>query len=136
VDESTHSKIDSGESENIEDLMVVIVHALADYSNPQTMRVSEYLKHQRVTVLIDTGSINNFLHGDVAKRLLIPMELCDQFEVKLADGRTLTCQGKCSRATLLVQDQNCESIFFFWLPLGDYEIILEIEWFRSLGDIF
>lgn len=105
IDKSTHSKIDSGESENIEDLMVVIVHALADYSNPQTMRVSEYLKHQRVTVLIDTGSINNFLHGDVAKRLLIPMELCDQFEVKLADGRTLTCQGKCSRATLLVQDQ-------------------------------
>jgi hypothetical protein len=119
---------------NSEDLMAVTVHALAGYSNPQTMKVSGYLKRQSVTVLIDTGSTNNFLDEDVAKRLSIPVEPCDQFEVKLADGRTLTCQGKCSRAKLLVQDQELRADFFL-LPLGDYEVVLGIEWLRTLGDV-
>ncbi|RWW53907.1 hypothetical protein BHE74_00039551 [Ensete ventricosum] len=37
------------------------VHALAGYSNPQTMKVGGLLKEQPITVLIDTGSTNNFL---------------------------------------------------------------------------
>jgi hypothetical protein len=100
----SESESDDGESENSEDLMAVTVLTLAGYSNPQTMKVSGYLKRQSVIVLTNISRTNNFLDEDVAKRLSIPMEPCDQFEVKLADGRTLTCQGKCSRAKLLVQD--------------------------------
>ena len=40
----------------------VTVHTLAGYSNPQTMKVGGLLKQQPITVLIDTGSSNNFLN--------------------------------------------------------------------------
>jgi hypothetical protein len=141
VEEPTHSEIDSedfesddGESGNSDDLMVVTVHVLTSYSNPQTMKVSRYLKRQLVTVLIDTSNTNNFLNEDVAKRLSILVEPCDQFEVKLVDGRTLNCQSKRLRAKLLVEDQEFRADFFL-LPLGDYEVVLRIEWLRILGDI-
>ncbi len=44
----------------------VMVHALTDYSNPQTMKVEGLLKQQSITVLIDTGSTNNFINSKVA----------------------------------------------------------------------
>jgi hypothetical protein len=128
------SDSDNEESETTDDLLAVTVHALAGYSNPQTMRVSGYIKRQPVTVLIDTGSTNNFLDEDVAKRLSLPVETCDKFEVKLADGRTLTCESKCSRIKLLVQNQELRADFYL-LPLGDYEVVLGIEWLQTLGDV-
>ncbi|RRT51692.1 hypothetical protein B296_00027776 [Ensete ventricosum] len=51
------------------------VHALADYSNPQMMKVGGLLKHQLITVLIDTGSTNNFLNSKVAARLVLQIEV-------------------------------------------------------------
>jgi hypothetical protein len=93
--------------------MAITVHALASYFNPQTMKVSRYLKYQPVTVLIDTGSTNNFVDEDIAKRLSIPVKSCDRLEVKLAD--------RCSSAKLVVQDQELKFPNFFLLPLSDYE---------------
>ena len=134
VEVPMHSNINSGESdsdneesETTNDLLAVTVHALVGYSNQQTMRVSGYIKHQPVTVLIDTGSTNKFLDEDVAKRLSLSVETCDMFEVKLADGRTLTYESKCSRVKLLVQNQELQADFYL-LSLGDYEVVLRIEW--------
>ncbi|CAL9098549.1 unnamed protein product [Musa textilis] len=41
------------------------VHVLVDYSNPQTMKAEGILEHQPITVLIDTGSTNNFMDSKV-----------------------------------------------------------------------
>ncbi|RRT47277.1 hypothetical protein B296_00039121 [Ensete ventricosum] len=42
------------------------VHALTDYVEPQPMEVEGFLKHQPETILIDTGSTNNFMDKKVA----------------------------------------------------------------------
>ncbi|RRT42481.1 hypothetical protein B296_00025653 [Ensete ventricosum] len=47
------------------------VHALAGYSNPQTMKVGGLLKQQPITVLIDTSSTNNILNSKVAAHLAL-----------------------------------------------------------------
>ncbi|RWV78473.1 hypothetical protein GW17_00060560 [Ensete ventricosum] len=47
------------------------VHALAEYSIPQMMKVGGLLKQQSITVLIDMGSTNNFLNSKVAARLTL-----------------------------------------------------------------
>ncbi|RRT63244.1 hypothetical protein B296_00012992 [Ensete ventricosum] len=51
-----------------------VVHALAGYSNPQMMKVGGLLKHQPITVLIDTGNTNNFLNSKVATHLVLQIE--------------------------------------------------------------
>jgi len=67
------------------------VHALAGYTNPQTMKIGGTLKHQPVTILIDTDSTNNFMDRKVAAQLAHHIEGCDIFE---ADGQILTYDSK------------------------------------------
>ncbi|RZS28314.1 hypothetical protein BHM03_00061879 [Ensete ventricosum] len=51
-----------------------IVHALAGYFSPQMMKVGGLLKQQLITILIDTGSTNNFLNSKVAARLALQIK--------------------------------------------------------------
>ncbi|KAF8399716.1 hypothetical protein HHK36_015586 [Tetracentron sinense] len=74
------------------------LHALAGYSNPQTMKD------------------------------------CDPFDVTLADGGTLICKSKCLNVKLAVQDQELRADLYLLL-LGDYEVVLGIEWLKTLGDV-
>ncbi|RWW30002.1 hypothetical protein GW17_00005446 [Ensete ventricosum] len=62
------------------------VHVLVGYSNPQTMEVGGLLKQQLIIVLIDTGSINNFLNNKVAARMALQIEGCNKFDIKVIDG--------------------------------------------------
>ncbi|RWW36392.1 hypothetical protein BHE74_00058587 [Ensete ventricosum] len=39
-----------------------MMHALVDYVNLQTMKVGGLLKQHAITVLIDTGTTNNFMN--------------------------------------------------------------------------
>ena len=64
----------------------VTVHVLAGYSNPQKMKVGGLLKQQPITVLIDTGSSNNFLNSKVTIQMALPIENCNRFDVKVTDG--------------------------------------------------
>ncbi|RZR82558.1 hypothetical protein BHM03_00009007 [Ensete ventricosum] len=64
----------------------ITMHALADYVNSQTMKVGGFLKQQPITVLIDTGSTNNFMNNKVVVRMALPIEDCSKFDVKVADG--------------------------------------------------
>ncbi len=43
-----------------------IAHAIAGYSNPQTMWVSDFIELQPMTVLIDTHSTSTFMDIDTA----------------------------------------------------------------------
>lgn len=58
------------------------VHALAGYSNSQTMKVGGLLKQQPITVLIDTGSTNNILNSKVDVQMALPIENCSRFDVR------------------------------------------------------
>ncbi|RWW81584.1 hypothetical protein BHE74_00010007 [Ensete ventricosum] len=51
-----------------------MVHELAGYSNPQTMKVGGLLKQQPITILIDMGSTNNFLNSKVAAHMALHIE--------------------------------------------------------------
>ncbi|GAV81954.1 RVP_2 domain-containing protein [Cephalotus follicularis] len=112
----------------------IIFHALAGYSNPQTMRINGFLKRQLVNVLIDTGSTNNFMDLKIAKRLAYRIEHCEKFEMKVTDDRTLICESKCSNVKLSLQNQELV-VDFFMLSLWDYEVLLGIDWLRTLGDV-
>ncbi|RWW12970.1 hypothetical protein GW17_00023341 [Ensete ventricosum] len=110
------------------------MHALADYANPQTMKVGGLLKQQSIIVLIDTGSTNNFINNKVVVRIALHIKDCSKFDVKVANGRILKCDRRCPRVKLLLQNQQIIADFFL-LPLDDYEVVLDIEWLTTLGDV-
>ncbi|RZR81961.1 hypothetical protein BHM03_00008283 [Ensete ventricosum] len=111
-----------------------VVHALASYSNPQMMKVGGLLKQQPITVLIDTGSTNNFFNSKVAAHLALKIKGCNKFGVKVTDGRIFNCDQRCPRVKLLLQDQEVVADFFLQ-PIDDYKALLRIKWLTTLGDI-
>ncbi|RRT37300.1 hypothetical protein B296_00045074 [Ensete ventricosum] len=98
-----------------------VVHALDDYSNPQTMKVGGLLKQQPVTILIDMSSTNNFLYSKVVACMALQIEGCNNFNVKVAKGQILNCDQWYPRVKLLLQDQEVVADFFL-LPINDYDL--------------
>ena len=94
-----HNKEDAEEEPQPTD---VTVHTLAGYSNPQTMKVGGLLKQQSITVLVDTGSSNNFLNSKVTIQMALPIENCSRFDVKVVDGRILNCDRRRPQEKLLL----------------------------------
>lgn len=112
----------------------VTVHALAGYSNPQTMKVGGILKQQPITVLIDMSSATNFLNSKLAVRIALPIENRCRFDVKVTDGRILNYDRRRPQEKLLLQDQEIIADLFL-LPLNNHEAMLRIKWLTTLGDV-
>ncbi|RRT75325.1 hypothetical protein B296_00021256 [Ensete ventricosum] len=78
------------------------MHALIGYMNTQTIKVGGLLKQQPITVLIDTGSTNNFKDSKVTIWIALPIEDCSRFDVKVANGRILKYDRRCPLVKLLL----------------------------------
>ena len=48
------------------------------------------------------------------------------------DGKNIENVGKCHKVKLQMQEYNLESDFFV-VPLGGVDVLLEIQWFQTLG---
>ncbi|RZS07609.1 hypothetical protein BHM03_00038471, partial [Ensete ventricosum] len=63
------------------------------------MEIGDFLKRQPITILIDTGSTNNFMDNKVVAQMMLQIEGCSKFDVKVANGRVLKYVRKCPRKT-------------------------------------
>ena len=45
---------------------LISLHALTRFSTPQTLKLIGYIKHQKVIILVDSGSTRNFIHHCIA----------------------------------------------------------------------
>lgn len=56
------------------------------------------------------------------------------FDVVVANGDRIKCQGLCTDVRLTVQGLDIIAEFYI-LPLGSYEVVLGAQWLRTLGPI-
>ncbi|KAG6484232.1 hypothetical protein ZIOFF_061027 [Zingiber officinale] len=117
-----------------DDSMAISIHALEGLQTPQIMKVKGFIKKQPVMILIDSGSTNNFLDSTLARRLKQKIERASTFDVKVADGRSLTSPGKCEGIKIILPNYELITDLFF-LPLDGCDVVLGAQWLRTLGDI-
>ncbi|KAG6488248.1 hypothetical protein ZIOFF_057007 [Zingiber officinale] len=82
----------------------------------------------------DSGSTNNFLDSTLARRLKQKIERASTFDVKVADGRSLTSPGKCEGIKIILPNYELITDLFL-LPLDGCDVVLGAQWLRTLGDI-
>ncbi|RWW88736.1 hypothetical protein BHE74_00002376 [Ensete ventricosum] len=92
-------------TEEEQQLVDCMMHALAGYANLQMMKVGGPLRQQPISVFIDTGSKNNFMNNKVAARIALHIEDYSRFDVKVTDSQIFNCDRRCPRVKLLLQDQ-------------------------------
>jgi hypothetical protein len=117
-----------------DELLGFSLHALAEASAPQTMRVMGRIKSQVVVVLIDTGSTHSFMDPNVAKNVNLLVQNRDKLTIMVANGATLPYQGYCPADLFSLQGYSFNSKLHL-LAFGGCDLVLEIDWLRTLGPI-
>eukprot|EP00253_Pinus_taeda_P025407 PITA_25407 len=125
---------EDNQQDNVSDEQVILLHALAVISSPQTLKIRGFIKHRPVVVLIDSGSTHNFIHQKVAEKMHCFVRAVSNFQVQIADGGTMKCEGHCENVKLQMGDYQLKT-HMFAIHMGGCNIVLGAEWLRTLGPI-
>jgi hypothetical protein len=113
---------------------VVSLHAMAGIKMAKTMLLPVMIHGERLTALVDTGSMHNFLSRDAMHRLALQPTGAEKFSITVANGDRLACQGMARQVLVLIGDEpfsiDCVSI-----DLGCYDFILSVNFLSTLGPI-
>jgi hypothetical protein len=112
----------------------ISIHAISGSLSPNTMRIVGSIQHQRVIILVDYGSTHNFLDPAIARKAKLPQLTSEKIVVKIANGELMSSEGKCSAVSMKVQG-NTFCTKFYILTLGCCDLVLGIQWLRTLGPI-
>lgn len=85
-------------------------------------------------ILLDSGNTHNFLDLEVAKKLGCKLEKVASLSVIAGGGTTLEAPYICKGFTCQLQQVTFKAVVIV-LPLGLCDLILGIQWLRSLGPI-
>ena len=109
-------------------------HALTRNFSPQTLKFQGLIHNLPVPVLIDSGSSHNILQPRIAKHLHLPIQPNPPFRVMVGNGAFITCQGIFPEVQIYLQN-SVFTIPFYLLPIEGADVVLGIEWLRTLGPI-
>ena len=110
----------------------ISLHALTGWSPYKTMQVKATIKSHELIVLIDSGSTHNFISERIANILQLPVQPTKPFNVKIANGRSLTCQGRFKDVPIRVQGIPFY-LTVYTLPLSSLDLVLGVQWLEQLG---
>ena len=83
-------------------------------------------------MLIDSGSIHNFIHCKVAKELNCFLYPAPECQVMVANGGTTNFFGKFHNIKLTMGEYVLNSIMLS-IPMGGADVVLGVQWLQSLG---
>jgi hypothetical protein len=110
------------------------LHALMGHSIPQTMRVQGQIGNFVVAVLIDSGSTHNFIQDRIAQFLGLHLSPSPGFNVLVGNSEELSCSYVCKQIPLQLGSHKF-LIDLFVLPLSGAELVLGVQWLKTLGPV-
>lgn len=87
-----------------------------------------------VVILMDSCSMLNFLNPSIATKYQLPVDPSSKLDVKIANGQIIKSGGYCRQVPLHIQG-NQFSTSVFILTLGSYDVVLGVQWPKTLGPI-
>ena len=112
----------------------ISLHAMAGMPATDTFRLYGLINNICVTILVDSGSTHNFVQPRVAKFLNLPMQDTIPLRVMVGNGSVLDCQLMIPETKILIQDHSFV-VTLRVLPLSGADVILGVEWLRTLGPV-
>lgn len=82
-------------------------------------------------ILIDTGSMHNFVHPKLVEKCKLPLTSVRPFRVYVGNGQSPTCSHMSAQVTIRIQDYSFE-VDLYVLAVHGQNIVLGTSWLRSL----
>ncbi|VFQ71975.1 unnamed protein product, partial [Cuscuta campestris] len=124
----------SVEAEAVIEGDVSVLQSLAGTTTPRSIRLKGVIEGQDVDVLVDGGSTHNFVHPKTAEKLRLALTDIDPFRVYVGNGDSLICRSRCNQVSMRVQN-HMFTVDLFVLAVHGHDIVLGVQWLRSLGKI-
>jgi len=110
----------------------ISLNALSGMPTPENFRLYCTIAHHQVIILIDEGSTHNFIQTRLASFLHLPQVSTPVMRVMIGNGSTIDCDAKCTAIPIIIQ--GCTfNVDLFQLPIGDADIVLGVQWLKTLG---
>jgi hypothetical protein len=103
--------------------LVISLNALIGFSAPQTLKIIGYIKHQKVIILVDSGSTHNFIHRCIAQETHRYIHAINNFQIMIANGGSMKCGGCRENVCLQIGDYHLKSHMFV-IDMGGCDIVL------------
>jgi putative ubiquitin-RnfH superfamily antitoxin RatB of RatAB toxin-antitoxin module len=100
----------------------------------QTMKVYVSMGDTVAVALLDSGSSHNFIDIDMACRVGIMIRPSSGLSVAVANGERFASPGKTTAQTVFIGGEAFH-INLYALPLGEYDMVLGIQWLTTLGPV-
>ena len=100
----------------------------------QTIKVHVSIGNTTGIALLDSGSSHNFIDVDMAWRAGVPLQPCPHLAVTVANGDRVASPGKALHQPVGISGEAFD-IDLYALPLGDYDMVLGVQWLGILGPI-
>jgi len=118
----------------LEEFLEISLNAITGSPSPKIMRVVGLLKFHQVVIIIDSGSTHNFVDTKLATTLGIRPVKQDGIMVQIANGQEMRSPGRSQGVEVKVQGTVFRTELFI-LPLAGCDVVLGIQWLRTLGPI-
>jgi hypothetical protein len=105
---------------------IISLNALTSFSAPQTLKLFDYIKHQKVIILVDSGTIHNFIHRCIAQETHCYIHAVNNFEIMISNGGSMKCGGRCENVRLQIGDYHLKS-HMFSINMGGCDIVLGVD---------
>jgi hypothetical protein len=113
---------------------IISLNDLTNFSSPQALKLISYIKHTKVIILVDSGSTHNFIHHCIAQETHCSIHAVNNFQIMIANGGSMKCGWCCENVCLQIGDYHLK-YHMFVIDMGSCEIVLGVDWLRSLGPI-
>jgi hypothetical protein len=114
----------------------ISIHALTGIvpRSGRTMKVTVIINMVVLTALLDSGSMDNFVDMDAAARAGPQLTPHDNLRVAVTNGYRVNSPGGCCDLSISI-DGEVFVIDCYGLALGGYDMVLGLQWLKSLGPI-
>ena len=103
--------------------LVISLNSLTGFSTPQTLKLIDYIKHQKVIILANTGSTHNFIHHRISQEIHCYIHAVNNFQIMIANGGSMKFGGHCENLCLQIGDYHLKS-HMFAIDMGGCDIVL------------
>ncbi|WJX10635.1 hypothetical protein P8452_01329 [Trifolium repens] len=128
--------VEVGDEEIEGELSLMNFHQLGqeEHAKPQSIKLRGTIHEVPVLILIDSGATHNFISHQLAQKMNLTTEDTPPLNIKLGDGSCSKTTGTCKNLEIGVEGL-CVVVDAQMFELGGMDVVLGIEWLRTLGDM-
>lgn len=112
----------------------ISLHAFSGTYNPRTIRVMGWVGGRPLTILVDSGSTQNFIQDTEVQKLGMTVEPLPTFRVFIGSSEFLVCKEVWRRVTITLQNVVLTEDLFV-LSMGGTNVVLGIQWLEKFGPV-